>query len=66
MKRAIYLDGRERELARRVFELVRHNLDGRYAASGNATTDMALTWTADEIGRLTEKFDEPAAPGSGQ
>lgn len=56
MKRAIYLDDRERDLTRRVFAIVGKELEG------SGIGDMgrfAVNWASKEVKDLGKKFDEP-------
>lgn len=66
MKRAIYLDDRERDLARRLCVWVqfkcRESLHGKFETDVSAP---ALRWLDDEIKALRQKFEEPA-DGEGQ
>ena len=60
MKRPIYLDDRERDLARRAFAGLSGRLNARI---NNPITDrldvLAVRWTRDEIDNLARKFEEP-------
>ena len=55
MKKAIYLDERERDLARRVCRFVMEALDDH--PLGDAAR-FACAWTRDEVQRLAKKFAE--------
>ena len=59
MKRPIYLDDRERDLARRVFAVVVKELN--YSPT-NDMARMAIQWTHDEVKALGDKFAEPEPP----
>lgn len=59
MKKAIYLDARERDLARRVCDLTIRNLNKRLDTGALPEEHMAYRWTRDEVYALREKFEEP-------
>lgn len=60
MKRAIYLDDRERDLARRVCGAFVSRLNWRIKNRLEDSFDkMALGWTVDEVEALAAKFEEP-------
>lgn len=61
MKRAIYFDDRERDLARRVFTYVDHMINVRITENAGATVDFALKSTRIEITALAAKFTEKDA-----
>ena len=56
-KRAIYLDERERDLARRIFTAAVDILNN--AEIPGRIKKLAILWTHDEILKLREKFEEP-------
>ena len=57
MKRAIYLDDRERDLARRVFSTVAEWLTEHIRSHAMFPIEkMAASWTRDEIEMLAAKF----------
>lgn len=64
MKRAIYFDDRERDLARRVLTAVAGRLEWQI---GNLLEDrftkMAARWTIKEVDALAAKFEEPTSEG---
>ena len=57
-KKPIYLDDRERNLARRVCDVVAAELD---RAIGGKMEKFAILWTRDEVWALSEKFAEPSS-----
>lgn len=60
MKRPIYLDNRERDLARRAFAILIAKFDeGLQRIIFNAREKMAFQWTRDELQALATKFEEP-------
>ena len=60
MKRAIYLDDRERDLARRICDWVCLKAkDELVARATGHVTKPALIWFYDEIQALRAKFKEP-------
>lgn len=59
MKRAIYLDDRERDLARRCFEYLHTELHSKANFENNELRSLALKWTRDDIADLLVKFQEP-------
>ena len=60
MKRAIYFDDRERDLARRVCDAVVHRFEYQLEKQvSDHHQRMAISWTRDEINVLAAKFDEP-------
>lgn len=59
-KRAIYLDDRERDLARRVFSVVIELLNNSYDKRVVEPHEyMAFKWTRRELEVLADKFAEP-------
>lgn len=58
MKRAIYFDDRERDLARRVFDHVDYIIKAKIEVNAGATVDFALKSTRIEITALAAKFAE--------
>ena len=60
-KRAIYLDERERDLARRAFEVLRGYLVFTIKIHTRRLEVMALQWTHDELEALAAKFEEPSS-----
>lgn len=56
-KRAIYLDERERDLARRVFSYVIGRLKNN-VNDANAVQKFALSWANREVSALFVKFEE--------
>jgi len=63
MKRAIYLDERERDLVRRIIEYFAGRLNNTGLSLTYAET-VAVYWTRDEANRLLEKFKEPPPEGT--
>lgn len=62
MKRAIYFDDRERDLARRVLGFVADRLNAQISSNLSDYLDrMALRWTCDEVKALAAKFKEPVS-----
>ena len=61
--RAIYLTDEERELARRVFDLVRRSLG---STAVGAAEKMACAWTDHCIYQLAQKFKEPSPKPRGE
>lgn len=59
-KRAIYLDYRERDLARRIFKITIGALEVEMQTRMPLPL-FAYRWTKDEIERLLAKFEEPAS-----
>ena len=57
MKRPIYLDDRERELARQVFAVADVKIEN--LRRGGPLEQFAFDWTRKEIGALAAKFVEP-------
>lgn len=65
MKRPIYLDERERDLARRVILRVKESLSAVLKKTPGITypnVRLAAEWTRDELGDLYAKFQEPEDP----
>ena len=60
-KKAIYLEERERDLARRVFDVAIYDLSA--AAALGKFGSMACSWTRDEIIALKTKFQETPHEG---
>ncbi len=58
MKRAIYFDDRERDLARRIFDYVDTMISFRVNDNPNATINFALKSTRIEVATLAAKFAE--------
>ncbi len=62
MKRAIYLDDRERDLARRICDWVCFKAEERLGREFQTSVEKpALRWFRDEIQALNAKFEEPEA-----
>ncbi len=60
MKRAIYLDGRERDLARRICDWVCFKAEEELGHTNERhVTSPAIRWFRDEIQALRVKFEEP-------
>lgn len=57
-KKPIYLDDRERDLARRVCAVVGEELEGRGIGD---IQKFAIHWTQSEVRALREKFAEPSS-----
>lgn len=57
MKKAIYLDERERDLARRAFAMLKSRLDRAPLGSSNLEK-FVISWTHDELAALSLKFAE--------
>ena len=60
-KKPIYLDDRERDLARRVCTVVGEELGDCF---GGKVEKFAVHWAMDEVRALGEKFVEPSPEGS--
>lgn len=58
MKRAIYLDARERDLTRRLLRYATGKINDSGRINGGAV-EVACKWTRDEAYILLDKFEEP-------
>ena len=60
-KRAIYLDERERDLAKRIFDYIICRCELRQPKSLYPIEQCAVQWLHDEVLALKEKFNKPVS-----